>query len=497
MTTPYSLEQQVAGSLRRAGLPAGGATLVVAASGGPDSTALLRCLLRLRDVFRLNLHVAHLNHDFRGAEADNDAAFAQRLADGFGLPCSIDKQDPIAYQNARGISSFEQAAREMRYSFLSRVADAVGAHAVALGHTSDDQAETVLLHLLRGAGLGGLRGMSEATPWPWPDAPPRLMLLRPMLGVGKSDTAAYCRALGQTYRQDSGNYLWRFTRNRLRMDLMPKLARDYNPGVREALARLSRSAAKDLDFVEEELTRRWPSIAEERNGSVILRASALGALHPALQGHAMRRAYALVAGDTRSLNERHVEGMIALVNGRAGGRSAHLPRGIRAHRESDTLTMYRSETRDLAPTLPGIIGEHSFSFPQNPGERMETEIGGWKLTALMVEAGQTDTLGQGNTNDPTQRERLIARFDPAALEGRATLRTRRPGDRFQPSGMAGTKKLQDFFTDAKIPREQRDHIPLLVSQRGIAWVVGHRVAGWATAQAGPALWVRVEPPQSQ
>ena len=120
------------------------------------------------------------------------------------------------------------------------------------------------------------------------------------------------------------------------------------------------------------------------------------------------------------------------------------------------------------------------------------------MTALMVEAGQTDTLGQADTDDSPQGETFIVRFDPAALEGGATLRTRRPGDRFQPSGMAGTKKLQDFFTDAKIPREQRDRIPLLVSQRGIAWVVGHRVAGWATvADSQPALWVRVEPPPSR
>ena len=245
---------------------------MVAASGGPDSTALLRCLHRLRDEHGLTLHVAHLNHDFRGAEADHDAAFVQRLADGLGLPCSIDKQDPIAYQRERGVSSFEQAAREMRYAFLSSVAVSVGAAAIALGHTADDQAETVLLHLLRGSGLHGLRGMAEVAEWPWPEPKRGHLLFRPLLDVTKSETAAYCRALGQSYRQDSGNYMWRFTRNKVRLDLMPKLAREYNPRVREALARLSRAAADEVDYIEGELSRHWPELATE----------------PALRRHARR-----------------------------------------------------------------------------------------------------------------------------------------------------------------------------------------------------------------
>ena len=242
MPATSALERQVEGALVRSGLHRDGTRLVIGASGGPDSTALLRCLHRLGERFPISLHVAHLNHDFRGAEADHDAAFVQRLADGLGLPCSIDKQDPIAYQRDRGISSFEQAAREMRYFFLAAVAASEGASAVALGHTADDQAETVLLHLLRGSGLHGLRGMSELAEWPWAGPGSGPLLFRPMLGVGKADTAAYCRFLGQTYREDSGNYLWRFTRNKVRLDLMPKLARDYNPRVRDALARLSRTA---------------------------------------------------------------------------------------------------------------------------------------------------------------------------------------------------------------------------------------------------------------
>ena len=274
---------------------------MVGASGGPDSTALLRCLHRLGREFSLNLHVAHLNHDFRGAEADHDAAFVQHLAEGLGLPCSIDKQDPIAYQRERGISSFEQAAREMRYTFLSSVALSIGADAIALGHTSDDQSETVLIHMLRGSGLHGLRGMAEVAEWPWPEPRPGPLLFRPLLGSSKGDTIAYCRSLGQTYRQDSGNYMWRFTRNKVRHDLLPRLARDYNPRVKEALERLSRVASAQVDFIEEELEARWDQIAKNRRGSTLVCALRRFTLRCKRPGNAM------VPYATREPGRIHVE----------------------------------------------------------------------------------------------------------------------------------------------------------------------------------------------
>ena len=492
MTMPHTLERQVASAMRRADFlrqaqdDGRDVTLVVAASGGPDSTALLRCLYNLRDEHRLTLHVAHLNHDFRGVEADHDAAFVQGLADSLGLPCSIDKQDPIAYQRERGVSSFEQAAREMRYSFLAAVAASIGASAVALGHTADDQAETVLLHLLRGSGLHGLRGMSEVAGWPWPESQHGPLLFRPLLSAAKADTAAYCRSLGQTYRQDSGNYMWRFTRNKVRLDLMPRLSRDYNPRVREALSRLSRAATEEVDYIESELSRHWPSIAEERDGSVGLSIPALSNLHPALRRQALRRAYSAIAGDARRLSESHIEAMLSLLRRERDGRAMDLPRGVRAGRKSDTLCLSRQAGPH--PPLPALVGEHTIRLPRGPGEKLETAISSWLVSLQILEPGQPNPYLERETSQFT------AHLNRDALGEVATLRTRRPGDRFQPSGMTGTKKLQDFFTDAKIPREQRDRIPLLVCDNGIAWVVGHRVAGWATAgDDAPGVWVAISP----
>ena len=486
MTSTRSFERLVADSLRRAEMSGTDATIVVACSGGPDSTALLRSLVRLQSSHNLSLHVAHLNHDFRGAEADHDAAFVQRLADRLGLPCSIDKEDPIVYQRSRGVSSFEQAAREMRYSFLRSVAAAVGASAVALGHTSDDQAETVLLHILRGSGMQGLRGMAEISHWPWPAEGCGPLLFRPLLEASKADTAAYCRELGQTYREDSGNYLWRFTRNRVRLDLMPRLARDYNPRVHDALQRLSRIAGDDADFIDSELDSRWDDIATVEETVVFLDAGELAALHAALQRRAMRRAYSLAAGDSRALGESHLDAMLSLVLNRRGGRSLDLPRGVSVRIESNVLRIFRRSEGSKVPNMPR---EFSVRVPQEDGETAEFEAEGWRLS---MQLGTSLAL---QDSEAASDRGFMARLRRDALGEEVTLRTRRPGDRFQPSGMTGTKKLQDFFTDAKISRDQRDSVPLLVCDRGIAWVVGHRVADWAQADDDNAkLWVELAPP---
>ena len=484
MTAATALERQVSGAIRRASFP-DGARLVVACSGGPDSTALLRSLYRLRDRFSLSLHVAHLNHDFRGAEADHDAAFVQLLADRQGLPCSIDKQDPIAYQRERGVSSFEQAAREMRYSFLASVAESVGAVAIALGHTADDQAETVMLHLLRGTGLHGLRGMSELADWPWPEPRPGPLLFRPLLGIGKAEAAGYCRELGQTYRQDSGNYMWRFTRNRVRRDLMPRLARDYNPRVREALFRLSRVATEQVDYIDQQLAGFWEEMAEESDEAVSLDVNALAALHPALQRRALRRAFSTAAGDSRTLSEQHLEAMLGLLRRRRGGRSLDLPRGVRAELQGGTL---RVSSRPEEVPWPPLEGEHCLALPRTAGEQVRGHLSGWKVTLEVIQPGGADCRQSPGDSSMT------ACLNREVLGDCLTVRARRSGDRFQPQGMSGTKKLQDFFTDAKIPREQRDSIPLLVCQRGIAWVVGHRVARWAAAGGDdPAIRMAFRP----
>lgn len=473
MAVVAAVDRQVAAALRRAGYANAGITLVVGVSGGADSSTLLYSLRRLSPACGIRLHIAHLNHDFRGAEADADAHFVAALATELGLPVSVEKQDPIAYQQERRISSFEQGAREMRYAFLAAVAERAGAAAVAVGHTADDLAETTLLHLLRGAGLAGLRGMTEVAPWPWPVGLPAPALFRPLLSVSKADTAAYCRELGRDFRQDSGNALFRFTRNRVRQELMPYLAAEYNPRVRDALTRLANAAALELDYLEQETERVWPQIVREiataGRPALTFDRAALAELHPALQRRLLRQGYVALAGDARRLRESHIKAMAALAAGGAAGLTLDLPAGLQLRVDRSQLILgRRGET--LADAYPALAGQYRLPWPAADTESTR-EIPGWRVTQRLIAAGEIAPWPGSDS--------LTAYLNLAALGRDGWIRSRRPGDRFQPLGMAGFKKLQDFFTDARIPRHRRDGIPLLVTERGIAWVIGQRIAEWA------------------
>lgn len=483
------MERRVADALQRAGYSHNGTTLVVAASGGPDSTALVCCLARLQESHGLTLCIAHLNHDFRGDEADADATFVEELAKGLDLPFVVVKQDPIQYQKERGISSFEQGAREMRYAFLARTAKSNEARSVAAGHTSDDLAETVLLHLLRGSGLHGLRGMTEVAPWPWPTEGAGVSLFRPLLGTTKNETLAYCQELGQPFRLDSGNYLWRFTRNKVRQDLMPKLAEDYNPKVREALVRLAHTAAEEVDFLERQLDLVWPAMVDQESGEVRLSISSLLGLHAALQRLAFRRAYMIVFGDGRRLRESHLVAMTNLVRGGVSGRTLDLPGGVKFQRGYDRVGISRNAGQ--TSPFPELSAEHELTFPDTIGADSVVEAERWRIT-MRVTAADEPPLAWAEIGP----DAYCAGFDRAILGDGGVVRSWRPGDRIQPSGMRGHKKIQDLYADSKVPRHWRGNIPLLVCDDSVAWVVGYRTAEWAKAGASSRtkLWIRFETP---
>jgi tRNA(Ile)-lysidine synthase len=488
------LDRLVADTLQRSGYSGREVSLVIAVSGGPDSSALLYSLHRLGG---LNLHVAHLNHDIRGEESDRDARFVADLARSLDLPATIEKEDPVAYQRRRRVSSFEQATREMRYSFLYRVAREQDAPAVAVGHTTDDQAETVLEHLLRGSGLRGLKGMSQVSPWPWPPGADGVVVIRPLLTATKRETEAYCRELGRDFRRDSDNDLPKFTRNRVRRDLLPWLAAEYNPRVTDALVRLSRTVALDLDYLEREGERLWNVIASEIASEVasevaseqvdegadgrafkIIRFDRLGmaALHPAMQRQLLRKGLVQLVGDARRLEESHLSTFSMILQQRKSGFRVGLPRGLWLHVTYDAIIL--SECARLPCPLPAIEGQHGIEFPSQLETATETRVGNWRIKAELIT--------EYHPQDPMRQDGLTAYFDAASLKKGIWVRTRQPGDRFQPLGMNVEKRLQNFFIDSKVPGDWRDRVPLLMSGQHIAWVVGHRIAEWAKVEAGAA-----------
>ncbi|MBI4336200.1 MAG: tRNA lysidine(34) synthetase TilS [Chloroflexi bacterium] len=466
------VEQRVKTAVRRTLADAGlqGVALVAAVSGGPDSLCLLYALASLRDELRLSLHVAHLDHGLRPQSAA-DAVFVQQQAAALGLPCSVERQDVGELRRYRG-TSLEEAAREVRYAFLTRVARATGAAAVVLGHTADDQAETVLLHLVRGSGLAGLRGMSPVS------QPPLLVganlaLLRPLLSVTREETETYCAALGLAPRQDVSNLDVRFSRNRLRQKVLPELRR-LNPRVRKALLRLSSAAALEIDFVESQAAALWAQVATQTPAGVMLDRGAMARLHPVLQRYLLRRAYTLVKGDAEGLALSHLEAMEALMMAPSGKRLS-LPGGVRLEVTYQAAHLSKGDVATSCP-LPPLEGEHSLVVPG------ETRVGGWLVRCEVREAPAS--LGEAGP--------WAAFLDTDAIRGPLAVRPRRPGDRFGPLGLEGTKKLQDFMVDARIPRAWRDRVPLVVSPEGIAWVVGWRIAHWARVTEATRHVLRLE-----
>lgn len=471
------LESQVKASLERAGYLAVGTRLVLAVSGGPDSMALLHALVRLPGSSNLSLHVAHFNHDFRGEEADMDAQFVADTAQELGLKFTVEKGDPVSYQKEAKISSFEEAARELRYGFLGRVSEETGAAAVALGHTTDDLAETVLMHILRGSGMHGLRSMTEVSRWSAKNDNRKVILFRPLLQTSKQETLAYCRTQDIKIRVDSGNSVMTFTRNRVRHGLLPVM-RTYNPKVTEALTRLARSASLEVDYLEGEVDRLWPGVAQQGSDSISFDKERVSSLHPLIQRLILRRGYQALVGDTRLLGEVHINAMTSFLAAGAG-KVLHLPKGLRLQSGYKQLVLVAGATAQACP-FPLLETDHILMVPQQSGEVVNS-IPGWKVT-VRVSSTPTDT-----TNQP-----FDAIFDARAMADNLRVRTRLPGDRFQPLGMNVSKKLQDFYVDQKVPRSWRDRIPLVVTDRGIAWVVGYRVAEWASIMEGPTSSERVE-----
>ncbi len=453
-----------------------GAALIVAVSGGPDSTALLHALAHLRASLDLRLQVAHVDHQLRPSSG-NDAQRVEAMAESLGLPCTVTRVElsrrasgPMLGDEGGRRLSPEEAARDARYAALARTARDIGAVAIAVGHTADDQAETVLLHVVRGSGLAGLRGMTPVSTRAVDGR--EVTLVRPLLGARRSETLAYCRSVEVTPVLDETNLDPTPPRNRLRLEALPTLAR-INSNVADALIRLARSAGRDLDYLNHEAERLLPTVARAVKGGVRLDRAAVRTLHPALQRHVLRGAYARARGGTRDLAEAHIEQMIRLLSG-PSGRGLDLPGGVRLEAAHDVVTLLTSEAAPCAAPL--LLGEHTVAVPG------ETAVSGWRVLARIQPP--PDTLAAGPHT---------AFLSAEALGGTVIVRGRRPGDRFQPLGLGGhDKKLQDFFVDARVPRAERPRTPLVVTPEGIAWVVGWRIAHWARVTPSTQDVVRLE-----
>lgn len=443
--------------------------MVVGVSGGPDSTMLCHVLHRLRESYDLTLTVAHLNHGVRGSEAARDARFVEQCARRLGLLCVVKEEDVPAYcrENAR---SFQEGAREIRYRFLEEVREKSRAKKIALGHNADDQAETIMLWLLRGAGLKGLGGMPPVR---------NGVIIRPLIETTREEIESYLREKGIDFVVDSSNLKGDYERNRLRQELFPLLKKHYNPRLVKSLVTTASIISMENQYLEDIAQKKLKLILASKNhASAVIDCTRFAALPLVIQLRCLRTVLEGIKGDLQGIAATHLYDLTAIMAGTEAHRLLKLPGGIRAEKSYRFLTL----TTEPASITPAF----SYRFDALPGRVMIPEIG----------RQITFTLTRGCGGEALKMKPSCACLDAEKTHMPLTIRSVKPGDAFQPLGMKGEKKLQDFFTDEKVPRPERKRVPLVVFGDEVAWVGGMRISHRlrVTAKTRTVLKIEMEEP---
>jgi tRNA(Ile)-lysidine synthase len=445
--------------IRLRGLIAPGSKVLAAVSGGPDSMALLAILSELAREMDFELAVAHFDHGIR-PEAARERRLVERRAAALGRALFAGSGD-VPAEARRMRTGIEETARLLRYRFLEETARAWGATAVATGHTRDDQVETILLHLIRGAGWRGLLGI----------LPKRGIFIRPLLPCARAELAAYLGSRRIRYAVDRSNRKPAYLRNRVRNSLLPALRKSYNPSISEALLRLSANLAEGWETLERPLRRLLPRGGPDREIRIPL---------GRLRGLGDFQLYLLIdlalrerLGVFQDVERPHYDAAKRLIRAGRSGRRVRLPHGIDARIEHATFVLAKASDSSSAAGEAVIGGEGDWALPW------------WDLT-LRIERVKTRGL------DPRARENEGC-F--AGLSFPIRVRGRRPGDRMAPFGMRGTKKLSDLLIDRKVPLSRRGRIPVFEDDRGVFWLPG--IAADERTRIGPrtrsALRVKLFP----
>jgi tRNA(Ile)-lysidine synthase len=434
--------------------------VVVGVSGGADSTALLHSLWSLKDELRITLIAGHLNHGIRGKEADEDAVFVEELTSRLGVALVKLKVDvpQLRKQMRMGL---EEAARKVRYDFLEGLASDARAARIAVAHTSDDQVETVLLNIIRGTGPDGLAGMPAV----------RDKIIRPLIDISRKEVETYLNENGLSWRTDTSNLDAEYTRNRVRLQLIPFIEEQFNPRIKDAILSLSQLSREESEVVKNDASNAYASsVVRECPQIVTFNARSLGSLSYALQRRCLRRAIETVKGDLLDVKYEQVERIIEKL--RSGEEfTLTLPSGIvYAQLVQNELQIFK---REIEPQ-PIIVSQKL----QVPGRTIIPEFG-----------VEIETRYVPNNLRPKLRSQVI--LDAEKLNGPLIVRNWMPGDRIIPFGMTGHKKLQDLFVDMKIPRQERIRIPVITDSEKIVWVAGLTVSELVrvTEDTKEAIWM--------
>ena len=443
-------EREVERVIQSYGMLSPGDRVIVAVSGGPDSVALLSVLLALRQSWSLVLRAVHFDHGLRGIESQNDAKFVKDFCERVGVDLlikNLDLQKSMARERGE---SLQQFASKVRYESLFGIADENESKKIALGHTADDQAETVLMWMIRGSGTGGLGGMAPVR---------NSRVIRPLLGCSRADILEYLKFRELGYRMDSSNLSPLYFRNRLRHELIPVLKR-YNPNLIKVLSRQADIVREDHLFLEGLAVKAFEDLTKVETGELlILNRTSLLELPLAVQRRVIRLALQKLARMTFGPRFGSVEMILdQIAQGQSG--TSVVSHGVRVTREYENIR-FEIVSSDLSIVQTWPLVRQPVHIPSKVT---------WPLTGQCIEITVHPVSQESWSGDPVH-----VNFDAATFSHPLVLRTWQPGDQFFPLGLGGKrKKLKNFFSDIKLERSQREKIPLLVAPEGILWVGGYR-----------------------
>ncbi|GMW04875.1 MAG: tRNA(Ile)-lysidine synthase [Dehalococcoides mccartyi] len=465
------LSERVSRYIKQQGMVSDGDEILLAVSGGPDSVCMLYIMHKLSREMGFSLRLAHLNHGLRGEESERDAAYVTELAAALGVPLCHQKVSVKAYQAEHHLST-EEAAREMRYAFLCRTAAKYGSAAVAVGHTTDDNIETVMLHLVRGSGTRGLQGLRPVLNRTVAGEG-CLRVIRPLLGLSRAETQSYCREAGLSPVQDVTNQSTDLLRNRIRLEVLPML-RGINPAFEETILRTAFIAGEEMALLDEVTSQMKAELVIRQDNVLMIEKIEMQRLHPALKRNLLRQMLEELLGGLKDIEARHIESIIQTLD-KPAGRRIDLPYKLVFQVDYEHYLL-GWEIDELCP-YPPFQGEYRL------GVGTETILDGWTVKTEVLPSPVGLDLSEST---------LVAYLDMDKAGSDLAVRTRTEGDQFQPLGMDEAKSLKEFMIDNKIPRSWRARVPLLFSGEEILWLVGYRIGGSAKVDENTRRVLRVE-----
>ena len=439
--------EKVLDTINRHNLIEKGDKIVLGISGGPDSVCLLHILNRLKETLDIEIYAAHLNHQIRGLEAQKDALYVTQLCEEMGIKYFVKSIDVPKYCKENKLS-IEDGARKLRYEMFYEIMTRTHANKIAIAHNENDQAETILMRIMRGTGLQGLRGIEYIRD---------NVIIRPILDIERSEIEDYCEQYNLNPRIDQTNLDPIHTRNKIRLKLIPYMQENFNSNVIKSIVRMTSSIKEDSDYIESNALMKFEEICSISDESIEIPVDLFVDLHNSIKYRVLRYAIKYVLGDTNFIDQKHILEIIELEPEKKVGKKLNLPRGLFVYRKKNSIII----------TIKEIISEEiefCYKVPKNGFVKIK-ELGTLVETETMSIEKYNITKGENKDNKW---------FDADKIKGDLNVRTRKAGDKINIS--VGNKKLKTLFIDMKIPKEERCRIPILVDEEDVLSVGTYRVS---------------------